>query len=247
MDFDIYRTYKFDFDQSIYLREFKKALDEHGVTKPAQFDQLLKDAGIINCDYETVKSYFYGRRVPPLNILIAVCKSLGICADSIAFPQSVQTPTYDKDISDCGGWFCNIFMPYNIPWPRDTSVNLTEFFQPDTYEKDVDEIALMLSKYNYLIQKYHYAAVSNDELDQIYTFTEKHIIDRYKGKLDNPQEIIDWMRDCNEEDFLKAFYDKYTISYYSASCHSLLNTLSTAIDGKFIKYAAQLLPEQDMF
>lgn len=247
MNIDIYRTYRFDFDQGIYMREFKRALDEHGVTKPSLLEEKLKDAGMTDCDYETVKSYFYGRRVPPLNILIAVCKSLGICADSIAVPQSVQTPACDKDITNCGGWFCRVFMPYNIPWPGETPDNLTEFFQPETYEKDVDEIALMLSKYNYLIQKYHYAAVSNDELDQILNFTDKHIIDRYKGKADNPQEIIDWIRDCKEEDFLKAFYDKYTISYYSASCHFLLKKLSTAIDSKFIKYAAQLLPEQDRF
>ena len=247
MDIDIYKTYRFDFDQEIYFRELKRALDASGIEKPARFNQLLKEAGITDCDYETVRSYFYGRRMLPLNIFIAICKTLNLCADSIAFPQSIQTPTYSKDISNCGAWFSNVFCPYNFPWSEDTSVNLTEFFMPETYERDVDEIALILSRYNYLIQKYHYAAVSNDELDQILNFTERHIIDRYKGKVDNPQEIIDWIRDCKEEDFLKAFYDKYTIGYYGSRCHSLLNTLSTAIESKFIRYAAQLVPEQDRF
>lgn len=247
MDIDIYKIYRFDFDQGIYLREFKKALDTSGIEKPAQFNQLLKDAGITDQDYETVKSYFYGRRVPPLNVFISICKCLHLCADKIAFPQSVQTPAYDKDISNCGGWFCRVFMPYDIPWPNETPENLTKYFQPETYERDVDEISLILSRYNYLIQKYHYAAVSNDELEQIYAFTGSHINERYKGKVDNPQEVIDWIRDCKDEEFLKAFYDRYTISYFGARCHSLLDELSTAIDDKFIKYAAQLLPEQDMF
>ena len=76
MDVNIYRTYKFDFDPDVYLREFKKALDESGVTKPALFYQMLKDVGIRGYNYETVKSYFYGRRMAPLNVLIAVCKKM---------------------------------------------------------------------------------------------------------------------------------------------------------------------------
>ncbi len=246
MDINIYRTYSFDFDTNIYIKEFKKALDNSGVKKPAQFNQLLQNAGIKDYDFETVKSYFYGRRVPPLNIFIAVCKSLRLCADRIAFPQSIQNPLYDGDISDCEYLFGNIFYPYSPPINDDIPVDLTEFFYAETYESDVDKLALILSRYNYLIQKYHYAAVSGDELAQISLFTERYIIDRANDGVTDSERVIEWIRNCEDEDFLKSFYDKYTIGFYSMSCHSLLDILSTAIEGKFIRYAEQLLPDQDM-
>ena len=115
------------------------------------------------------------------------------------------------------------------------------------YEKNVDQIALMLSKYNYLIQKYHDAAVSGDELAQIFAFTERYIMDRSQDEATDPEAIIKWIRDCKDCAFPEAFYNKYTIGFYRRSCHSLLKTLSKAIPGRYIRYAAQLLPEQDMF
>ena len=252
MDIEIYKTYRFDFNQDIYLREFKKALNEHEVTKPAQLNKLLEDMAITDIDYETVKSYFYGRRVPPLHIFIAICKCLHLCADSIAFPQSIYTPVCKVDLStdidfhSTNECFMNVFHPYNY-YPEDDSVDLTEYLCVETYESDVDTIALLLSRYNYLIQKYHYASVSNDEFVWLSVFTEHFIIDRDKDVLSTPQEIIEWIRDRKDKEFLQAFYDKYTIGLYGSSCHSLLTILRTAIDSKLIGYAARLLPEQDKF
>ncbi len=247
MDINIYRAYSFDFDTDTYFKNFKKALESSGISKPAQFNRLLKNAGIKCYDFETVKSYFYGRRVLPLNVFIAVCKSLRLCADNITFPNSIQTPLYSKDICDCEHLFRNIFYPYNPPIDDGTPDNLTEFFDAETYEGDVDNLAAILSRYNYLIQKYHYAAVSNDELMQISRFTERHIINRSKGEKTDSEEIIKWIRSYSDKDFLNAFYDKYTIGYYGMSCHSLLEILSTAIQNRFIRYAKQLLPRQDLF
>lgn len=246
MDTNIYRTYKFDFDPIAYSREFTKALGDSGITRPAQFNQLLKDMGITDCEYETVRSYFYGRRVPPLNVFIAVCKKLNLSADKIAFPQSIQNPPYNRDLSCCEDYFRNVFYPYNYSDKEDTFPELDQWFCPDTYESNVNEIALILSKYNYLIQKYHYASVSRDEHKQICFFTEKYIIDRNKDINAKPEQIIEWMRNSDDEEFLWAFYNKYTIGFYTMSCSSLLKTLSKAIEGKYIRCAAQLLPMQDM-
>ena len=251
MDFDIYKTYKFDFDQDVYLKELKKALDEHGVNKPSRLNKLLKAAGINDIGYETVKSYFVGRRVPPFDVFVAICKSLGLNADKIAIPQSVQTPAYNGELSDDDVWrkcwecFTNVFYPYEAK-DGDDSIDAAEFFNADIYERDVDEIAAILARYNYLMQKYHYAEVSEDEFDQLYKFSARHIVERGGGQPD-PQEVVNWIHDCEDSDIVTEFYNHYTLGLYGRSCHSLLEILSTAIDDKFIKYAAQLLPKQDKF
>ena len=245
MDINIYKTYSFTFDTDEYIKNIKRSLDNCGIKKPADFNKLLKNAGVKSCDYETVKSYFYGRRVLPLDIFISVCKSLSLNADEIAFPHSVQDPRCNKDICGCEELLRNIFYPYNPSEDGSTPENLTEFFDAETYESDVDAFALVLSRYNYLIQKYHYAAVSSDELMQISYFTERYIIDRAQDGTNNAEKVMAWIRDCIDEEFLEAFYDKYTIGLYTVSCHTLLKVLSTAIDDKFISYAEKLLPYQD--
>jgi len=247
MDVNIYRTYKFDFDPDVYLREFKKALDESGVTKPALFYQMLKDVGIRGYNYETVKSYYYGRRVPPLNIFIAVCKSLELNADKIAFPESIQNPEYNSDLRCSEDTFRNVFHPYNYSDKEDDFADLDLLFREATYKSDVEEVALVLSKYNYLIQKYHYASVSLDERDQIYEFTERYILDRSNGTETDPNKIMEWMRSSKDVNFLDEFYSKYTIGFYGKSCHHLLKILSNAISSNYIRCAAELLPRQDMF
>ncbi len=245
MNRDIYKTYRFDFDMNVYLREFKKALESSGITKPAMFQRMLNDAGVKKYDYETVKSYYYGRRVPPLNVFIAVCKSLNLSADKIAFPESIKDPEYNRELPACEYLFRNIFYPYNYSEENNAFVDLDEMFFPETYESNVDELALILSKYNYLIQKYHYASVSNDELDQIYAFTQIYIIERNKNTPTEAEDIMEWMRSHKDGEFLEEFYNRYTIGFYGMSCSSLLHTLSKAIDSKYIRYASQLLPIQD--
>ena len=246
MDSNIYRAYSFKFDSAVFTENFKKALNNKGIDKPAEFNKKLKEAGIKQYDYETVKSYFYGRRVPPLDVFISVCKTLGLNADDIAFPGSVQNPKDDDDIRISWEVLGNIFCPYNPPLNGEAPKNLTEFFNEESYEKNVDAFAKALAKYNYLMQKYHYASVSNDEVIQITYFTEKYIIERGKEESTSFEEVKKWIRDYEGEEFLDAFYDKYTLGYYAMSCHSLLEILSGAIDKKFIKYAEQLLPYQDM-
>ena len=245
MDINIYKTYSFTFDTKKYIENFKEALRKANIKMPADFNKVLKNAGIKHYDYETVKSYFYGRRVLPLDVFIVVCKSLHLNADAIVFPHSVQDPLYNKDICDCEDFFRNIFYPYNMTEDGGTPDNLTEFFDAETYESDVDALAQVLSRYNYLIQKYHEVAVSNDELMQIVCFTERYIIDRSNNGGINAEEVMQWIRDCDCEEFLNAFYDKYTLGFYSMSCHSLLEFLSTVIDDKFIRCAGKLLPYQD--
>jgi hypothetical protein len=240
MDINIYKTYRFAFDPDEYTRNFKEALREKSIKMPADFNDRLKKAGIDSYDYESVKSYFYGRRVPPFDVFAAVCKNLHLNADAIAFPHSIPDPRCAKDICDCEHLFRNVFYPYN---PGEE--NLTEFFYAETYERDVDALTSILLKYNYLIQKYHYAAVSNVEWMQIVFFTERYIVEREKEGTTSAEEVMAWIRDCDEEEFLTAFYEKYTLAYYTMPCHSLLNILSTAIDGKLISYAAQLLPAHD--
>lgn len=247
MEIDIYRTYKFDFDPDVYLKAFRKALIDSDVNKPALFYQLLKEAGINGYDYETVKSYFYGRRVPPLNVFIATCKKLNLSANQIAFPDSILDPKCNRDITCCEEWFRNVFYPYNYSDEEDTFEDLHLLFSAEIYQNDVDTIARILSKYNYLIQKYHSVAVSVDEFEQILVFTGRYIIDRQKDTETKPEQIMQWIHDCQAEDFMKAFYDKYTIGFYTRSCCSLLRKLSKAIPEKYIVCAAQLLPEQDRF
>ena len=155
MDINIYKAYSFTFDANEYCKKFKEALCQANIKMPADFNNLLKSAGIKYYDYETVKSYFYGRRIPPFDVFIAVCKKLNLNADAIVFPHSVQDPQYNKDICDCEYLFRNVFYPYNPSEDGGTPDNLTEFFDAETYEGDVDSLALILSRYNYLIQKYH--------------------------------------------------------------------------------------------
>lgn len=247
MNIDIYKTYSFAFDTNEYIKNFKEALRKANIKMPADFNNLLKSAGIKHYDYETVKSYFYGRRVPPFDVFVAVCKSKNLSADAIVFPGSIQDPECNTNIDlwVCEGCLNNIFYPYSPPEDGETPNNLAEFFDAETYEGDVDCLAKNLSKYNYLIQKYHYVAVSDDELMQIVYFTERYIIDRSKDGVIDADEVMKWIRNCDDEDFLEAFYDKYTLGFYTMSCHSLLKVLSTAIDDKFIRYAEKLLPYQD--
>lgn len=246
MNVDVYGTYSFDFNPTDYVRNFKQALDRAGIKKPAQFHRLLKNAGIKGYDIETVKSYFYGRRMPHLNVFIAVCKSLHLCADEIAFPNSILSPAYGGDISDCEVFFRNVFCPYNPPAHEGDPVDLTAFFSADTYQSDVHTLGLILTKYNYLIQKYHAASVSNDELAQITAFTEKYIMDRESNRTADAQQVLEWIRRCEDEAFLSAFYSKYTLGFYNKRCYSLLVTLSTAIPDRQIREARKLLPLRDL-
>ena len=247
MDINIYKTYRFRFDAKAYVENFKKALRDADIKMPADFNNLLKNAGIKHYDYETVKSYFYGRRVPPMDVFIAVCKSLKLNADAIAFPDSIEDPECDISIDVWGieDFFRTVFYPYNMPEAGGIPDDLTEFFDSETYESDVDYLAKILSRYNYLIQKYHDAAVSDDEFTQIACFTEKYIVDRSKDGIIDVDEVMKWIRACEKEEFLDAFYDKYTLGFYTMNCHELLKVLSTAIDEKFIQYAEKLLPYQD--
>ena len=245
MEINIYKTYGFGFDANRYVQNFKAALDAADINKPGDFNKLLKASGIQSYDYETVKSYFYGRRIPPLDIFFAVCKALRLNADAIAFPDSVMDPVYDKDICECEDCFRNVFYPYNPSEDGKTPENLTELFDAETYESDVDRLALILARYNYLIQKYRFAAVSDDELMQICCFTKRYIINRSKDGVIDVEEVTKWIRRCDEEDFLEAFYDQYTLGFYTMNCRSLLNIMSTAIDAGLIGYAEQLLPPKD--
>ena len=247
MDINIYKTYSFTFDTKKYIENFKEALRKANKNRPADFNKLLEDAGIKYYDYETVKSYFYGRRVPPMDVFIAVCKSLHLNADVIAFPDSIPDPECDIniDIWKCDGCFNNIFYPYSLPEEGKTQNDCAEFFDEESYKDDVDDLAKILSRYNYLIQKYHDAAVTNNELQQIIGFTSRYIIDRSKGVID-ANEVVAWIRGCTDENFLEAFYDKYTLGFYGMSCYSLLKLLSTDVDDKFIQYAKKLLPYQDI-
>ena len=244
MNVDIYKTYSFDFDKSEYMKNLRKALADKGITKPAEFDRQLKIIGVTDCDYETVKSYFYGRRAVPLNIFVAICKYFPLCADEIAFPKSVHKPGYGGDIFICEDLFRHIFFPYNQLQNDSDPVDFTEFFNADTYESDVDHLALILSKYNYLIQKYHYASVSNDEFAQIYCFTKTYIVEKQPQPQTDCEEVIKWFRSYDANDFLNAFYNKYTLGFYNMRCDYLLNVLKNAIPDKFTKYAEKLLPVQ---
>ena len=154
-------------------------------------------------------------------------------------------PVFNQDICECEDYFRNIFYPYSMPEDGGTPDDLTEFFEAETYESNVDYLTLILARYNYLIQKYHSAAVSDDEFMQITYFTKKYIIDRAKDGEIDVDEVMKWLRDCDDEDFLKAFYNQYTLGFYTMSCHSLLKILRTAIDAHLIRYAEQLLPPQD--
>lgn len=244
---DIYRSYKFDFDANSYAKEFTNALRESGVTTPAKLNQLLTDAGIKDYNYETAKSYFYGRRTPPLNVLIAVCKKLELSADKIVIPQGIQEPTYKQDLCDCEGVYEMVFYYYPVLQEEEDFIKSFGEFSLGSYKGYVDELSFALSKYNYLIQKFHYAHVSNDEYNQIYVFTERHIVER-EGPIESSAEaVLDWIRKCDNEDFINAFYDKYTLCYYKHSCRSLLELLRKLIGSEAMNYAAALLSRQDRF
>lgn len=247
MDVNIYKTYNFDFDGNSYVRVFTSALCESDIKTPSQFNQLLKDSGIENYSYETVKSYFYGRRFPPLDILIAVCKKLELSADKIVFPQSIQEPAYNNDICFCDRLIEYVFYPCNLLIDGEDFTAFYNDFSAEEYKSCVDETALVFSKYNYLIQKFRYAHVSNDEYGQIYTFTDRYIIDRKTPVESNADETLDWIRKCDNEDFINAFYSKYTFGYYKNSCRSLLELLSKVIGAEAVNYAATLLPCRDRF
>lgn len=244
MDINIYKAYSFEFDKNAYYVNFKKALDENGKQTPAEFNRLLKEAGIKNCNYETVKSYFYGRRILPLDVFIAVYRNLKNCsADEILFPGSVQKPLCDKDIGNCEHLFRNIFYPYET-LDYDKIDDLTGLLDVNAYESDVNALASILSRYNYLIQKYHYASVSNDELAQISDFSMKYIIERTKAYETDYEEVLKWARSYDGKDFLNAFYDKHTLGYFGTDCYSLLKS-NKGIPEKLLKCALQLLPNQD--
>lgn len=244
---DIYRTYKFDFDENSYTKEFAHALHESGIKKPAQFNQLLKEAGIEDYDYETVKSYYYGRRAAPLKVLIAVCKKIELSADKIVIPQGIQEPAYNRDLCDCEGAYETVFYYYPVLYEEEDFIKSYGEFSAESYKECVDELSFVLSKYNYLIQKFHYAQVSDDEYAQIYVFTERHIMEREETTEDDVEKILDWIRKCDNEDFINAFYDKYTLCYYKHSCISMLELLSKLIGSEAVNYAAALLPRQDRF
>ena len=238
MSVDIYYRYDFSYNKNLYMETLKKVLYEKGINNLNDFRALLLKCG---CEsYETAKSYFNLRRVIPLNILGMICNYLNISSDEIMFPNSIPKFEYTKGI----GATCEEL-------DLISTLFQSVFIFDSPTSPFINTLSLVLSKYNYLLQKYYYGNLSNIELKEMGNFSINFLMDKKTNKLLNWKDFLIWKNELRTDDFLNDFYNKYMLVCLNPEdgemweCKVLLQNKKTKLNNKLFNDLNNLLPYQE--
>lgn len=250
----VYRIYDFKYDEKKFMNNFKKTIVNKGYDTLSLFHILLKTVGIDS--YETARSYYNKRRVIPLDILTKLSIKLDLNITEIMFPDSIPVNIYNKSIAKdyeaynrTFNYFNTIFYLYNDALHPE-SIALTSNDLDKIYFKIEDatnQLSLIISKYNYLLQKYYFAGLNEEELKEISSFSTNLLVDRNTNEKLNWYDVICWKKDLTASDFLKEFYNKYTFSLHGKKCFELLELMKSNLPDSLYRLISNILPEFERF
>jgi len=258
MAIDVYHKYNFEYNEKTFMENLKKVLNEKGYKTCKDFLELT--GKLCNYGTEYLRSIYYLRRVIPFKLLVKLCQTIDLNVTEIMFPNSIQiTPfklhfgNYSQDCVNTFYVFNEIFYIYNDEAHPEVVDNEEQrelrINNPDIYYKGlkncVDVLELILSRYNYLLQKYYFADLPGNELNDLGIFSCEHLINRVtKEKLDF-KEFRMWKEQLKLDDFLKDFYNKYTFAHHDEECKVKLAQMKNHIPDDLFMRINNLLPEQD--
>jgi len=244
---DIYKRYDFSYNEKTFMKNLKNILVEKGYSTLSLFHKLLESIGVTS--YETARSYYNMRRVIPFDILSRLCEKIDLNITKIMFPNSILEPEYKEYIANdhkvyltTYNLFMNIFPLFKTDYMDDEKIEIE--FNYDV-EKCIYKLSLVLSKYNYLLQKYNYSSLCNLELMDLTSFSFYFIKDRLSGEGFKWEEFIQWRKGLNSIDFLKSFYEKYTLAFQGYECYKILAMNKSYLSDELFNKMKSLLPEED--
>jgi hypothetical protein len=109
----------------------------------------------------------------------------------------------------------------------------------------VEKLSLILHKYNYLLQKFYYADVANTEIKDLGVFSEHFLSDRKTFEKLDWHEFKKWKEELKSDDFLKDFYEKYTLTIYDYTLKEIIEYLKNNISEEVFNNLNNLLPAND--
>lgn len=225
MEINVYKKYDFSYDEKQFMKNFKEAIVEKGYKSLSLFYGLLQK---FECSsYETARSYYNLRRVIPLKLFASICNYLNLNATKIMYPNSIFEYNYTNPLAiDAVAYKITYFAFLSV---FDYKENIEQLFKTmnieeysESIKKDVYTVSLILSKYNYLLQRYYYAGLSNIELDDMIIFSVNNIVERESNNKFEFKEFLKWKKELKTTDFLDEFYKKYTLSFSDRKCSEIL-------------------------
>lgn len=249
---DVYKKYDFIYDEKVFMENFKKEIINKGYNTLSKFHELLKSIGLHS--YDTARSYYNLRRIIPLDVLAELCIKLDLDADKIMFPNSIIEIKYNKTLASGIEDFRVTFDAFN-----DTFYLNNEAIYPDViknsplsteerykhFKNAINRLTLIILKFNYMLQKYNFAGLSNDVLKDIKLFALNFIYDKETNTKLNWDEFVLWKNTLKTEDFLTSFYNKYTFILRDDKCINLFTLMLDYLPLEISEMINNLFPNNE--
>lgn len=247
---NVYRKYDFKYYEIEFMNNFKNAMIDKGYHTLSLFHELLKTVGINS--YDTARSYYNKRRVIPVDILTKLSIKLDLNLNEIMLPDSIPVCIYKKNIAknheaynETFNCFNTVFYLYNDAFHPEiitlTSKNSDKIYSE--IEQSTNQLSLIISKYNYLLQKFYFADLNKEELNDTMSFSINLLVDRNTNEKLNWDDVIDLKNNLTTSNFLKEFYNKYTFSIHDKKCFELLELMKNTLPETLFKSINNLLPK----
>ena len=216
---DIYKRYNFKFYEAESIALFKEALKSKGLDKQG-FIKLVLDE-YPNKSKDTLGEYYDRRLCTDTEILDLLHNKLKLSLQDIYLPNSVYKYEGKRIV------FSNAFLdsPQSIEILGNINLvlyncdNLTEKStdeEKENYYFSLKELLMCYSYFNYLIQKYIYSYLSNNEFKTLKTLGGMLIY----GK----KTVLSFIDSCQkDEDIFKKIYLNNTLTLFEGKKHYLLD------------------------
>lgn len=224
MEIDVYKKYDYSYDEKQFMKSFKEALVEKGYTSLSLFYGLLQKFGYSS--YETARSYYNLRRVVPLKLFASICNYLDLNATKLMYPSSIFEYNFSRPLVSDAESGRTTYLHFISVFDHKENIEYlikdigSEKFN-ESLKNDIYFLSLILAKYNYLLQRYYYASLSNAELTDFGMFSENHIVDRETNSKFEFKEFEKWRKEIKTTDFLDEFYKKYTLGFMTRKCSEI--------------------------
>ena len=250
---DAYHKYNFEYNEKKFMSNFKKVIVSKGYNSLSLFHELIKPFGVTS--YETARSYYNKRRIIPVDILIKIANKLNLDITELMFPDSIPLFEYKENLATTHEDYYNTFNLFNTVFYLNNPAINKEILPSDSVEKEkiylemkcaAKQLAIVISKFNYLLQKYIFSGLNLDEFYDFSMFTINLIADRNTNIWLNNSDIIELKNNLNSIDVLDKFYEKYTFSFRELNCIKLLDMMKKDLPQDLFKLINNLLPEVDI-
>lgn len=225
MEINVYKKYDYSYDEKQFMNSFKEAIVEKGYTSLTLFYGLLQKFGYSS--YETARSYYNLRRVVSLKLFASICNYLHLNATKLMYPNSIFEYNFSRPLISDPESSRTTYLHFISVFDHKENIEYlikdigSEKFN-EILKNDIYFLSLILAKYNYLLQRYYYAGLSNSELNDLVLFSVNHIIERETNNKFEYNKFKIWKKELKTTDFLDEFYKKYTLSFNDRKCNEIL-------------------------